>query len=156
MPAAIRDRLAALEASTVHRLLGWTPLPPERGGPFRHTAANPLPHGVVLVDEASMIGLELMARLVDAVRTDARLLLMGDANQLASVEAGGVLAELVEAGDGHGPDATVDRASPLAGRVFRLTHSRRFPPRRRGRPPVRRRPRRRGRRRGGAAEIRGP
>ena len=116
---AIQAQLGSLEASTVHRLLGWTPLPPERGGPFRHTAGNPLPFDVVLVDEASMIGLELMSRLCDAVRPDARLLLMGDANQLASVEAGGVLAELVEAGEPGGP---------LEGCVFRLTHSRRFPP----------------------------
>ena len=118
-PAAIRAQLGALEATTLHRLLGWTPAPPERGGPFRHTAERPLPHGVVLVDEASMVGLEMMARLVDAVRPDARLLLMGDANQLASVEAGGVLAELVTAGKpGH----------PLEGRVFHLRHSRRFEP----------------------------
>ena len=118
-PAAIRGRLGVLEASTVHRLLRWTPLPPERGGPFRHGSADPLAADVVLVDEASMIGLELMSRLCDAVRPDARLILMGDANQLASVEAGGVLAELVEAGKPEGS---------LAGRVFHLTHSRRFRP----------------------------
>ncbi|BAM02960.1 exodeoxyribonuclease V subunit alpha [Phycisphaera mikurensis] len=118
-PEAVRGRLASLEASTVHRLLGWTPLPPERGGPFRRTAENPLAADVVLVDEASMIGLELMSRLCDAVRPDARLILMGDANQLASVEAGGVLAELVTAGEAAGP---------LAGRVFHLRHSRRFAP----------------------------
>lgn len=118
-PEAIQAQLAALEAGTVHRLLRWTPLPPERGGPFRHTAESPVDADVVLVDEASMIGLELMARLCDAVAPDARLILMGDANQLASVEAGGVLGELVEAGEPGGP---------LEGRVFHLRHSRRFQP----------------------------
>lgn len=85
------DFLVALEPCTIHRLLGWNPGNPTR---FRHCAANPLPFDVVIVDEASMIDFALMARLVDAVEKDARLLLLGDRNQLASVEAGTVLADL--------------------------------------------------------------
>lgn len=83
--------LADLTPTTLHRLLGWQPRSPTR---FRHNASNPLPHDIVIVDEASMVDVALMAKLVDAVRPDARLLLLGDKNQLASVEAGSVLADI--------------------------------------------------------------
>ena len=70
------------------------------GGPtasvrFRHDRTNRLPHDVVVVDETSMVSLTMMARLLEAVRPDARLVLVGDPDQLASVEAGAVLADLV-------------------------------------------------------------
>jgi exodeoxyribonuclease V alpha subunit len=90
--------LLALEASTLHRLLGWRPGSHSR---FRHDRANRLPHDVVIVDETSMVSLSLMARLVEAVRPDARLILVGDPGQLASIEAGAVLGDIVgPAGEG--------------------------------------------------------
>jgi exodeoxyribonuclease V alpha subunit len=88
-----RQRLHGLRATTLHRLLG--PLP-RTSARFRHHRANRLPHDVIVVDETSMVSLTMMARLVEAVRPDSRLLLVGDADQLASVEAGAVLADLVE------------------------------------------------------------
>lgn len=86
------------EVTTLHRLLG--PLPDSRF--FRHHGANPLPVDLVVVDEASMIDVEMMAQLVDALPTSARLVLLGDKDQLASVEAGAVLGSLCEqAEQGH-------------------------------------------------------
>lgn len=81
-----------LRAMTVHRLLGWLPGSSSR---FRHDATNRLPYDVVVVDECSMVSLTMMARLMEAVRPDARLVLVGDADQLASIDAGAVLADLV-------------------------------------------------------------
>jgi exodeoxyribonuclease V alpha subunit len=78
------------EASTLHRLLGAVP---GRVG-FRHDAGNPLHLDALVVDEASMVDLPLMARLVDALPGEARLVLLGDRDQLASVEAGAVLGDL--------------------------------------------------------------
>lgn len=80
------------EAVTIHRLLGATP-----GVGFRHGPENPLPYDVVVVDEASMIALPLMARLVDAIPKGGRLILLGDKDQLASVEEGAVFADLCDA-----------------------------------------------------------
>ncbi|HEU5483805.1 MAG TPA: exodeoxyribonuclease V subunit alpha, partial [Microlunatus sp.] len=87
-------RVADLSAVTLHRLLGW--LPASRGR-FRHNADNRLPYDVVVVDEMSMVSLTLMARLLEAVRPDARLVLVGDPDQLSSVEAGAVLADITSA-----------------------------------------------------------
>ena len=87
-----RHNLATLTASTLHRLLGWVP---GGGTRFRHNRDNRLPFDMVVVDETSMVSLTMMARLLEAVRPDARLLLVGDPDQLASVEAGAVLADLV-------------------------------------------------------------
>jgi exodeoxyribonuclease V alpha subunit len=87
-----RHRLGSLEASTMHRLLGSRR---DNGTRFRHHRANRLPHDVVVVDETSMVSLTMMTRLVEAVRPDARLILVGDPDQLASVDAGAVLADLV-------------------------------------------------------------
>jgi exodeoxyribonuclease V alpha subunit len=89
--------LSTLRASTLHRLLGWRPGSHSR---FAHDRANRLPHDVVIVDETSMVSLWLMARLVEAVRPDARLVLVGDPDQLASIEAGVVLADIVSAAHG--------------------------------------------------------
>jgi exodeoxyribonuclease V alpha subunit len=80
------------EASTLHRLLGWRP-----GGRFRYDRTQRLPFDVVVVDETSMVSLTMMARLLDAVRPTARLVLVGDPDQLASVEAGAVLGDLARA-----------------------------------------------------------
>ncbi len=87
-----RRRLLATHASTLHRLLGWQPGNRSR---FRHHRGNRLPHDVVVVDETSMVSLSQMAKLVEAVRPDARLVLIGDPQQLASVEAGAVLGDIV-------------------------------------------------------------
>jgi len=84
--------LRGLSAVTLHRLLGWQPGNRAR---FRHHRGNRLPHAVVVVDETSMVALTLMARLLEAVRPAARLVLVGDPDQLASVEAGAVLGDIV-------------------------------------------------------------
>jgi exodeoxyribonuclease V alpha subunit len=89
---SVRQRLLETRASTLHRLLGSRP---RSGNRFRHDRRNQLPHDVVVVDETSMVSLSLMARLLEAVRPDARLILVGDPKQLASVEAGAVLGDLV-------------------------------------------------------------
>jgi exodeoxyribonuclease V alpha subunit len=91
---AVRDAGGGdLPASTLHRLLGWQP----GRGRFRHDRHDRLPYDVVVVDETSMVSLTMMARLLDAVRPDARLVLVGDPDQLASVEAGAVLGDLARA-----------------------------------------------------------
>lgn len=89
---ADRERLAGVQAMTLHRLLRRDPGNSTR---FRHHRGNRLPHDVVVVDEASMVSLTMMARLLEAVRPDARLVLVGDPDQLSSVEAGAVLSDLV-------------------------------------------------------------
>ena len=98
-----RDRLPELTASTLHRLLRPRP---DNASRFRHHRENRLPHDVIVVDETSMVSLTLMARLLEAVRTDSRLILVGDPDQLASVEAGAVLADLVD-GLGARPDVRI-------------------------------------------------
>ncbi len=103
--AAVGDGLVGLSASTLHRLLGWRPGSHSR---FRHHRGNRLPHDVVVVDETSMVSLSLMARLVEAVRPEARLILVGDPGQLVSIEAGAVLGDVV------GPAAAGLRLRPAA------------------------------------------
>jgi exodeoxyribonuclease V alpha subunit len=93
--------LTAVEPVTIHRLLGRAPGQDTR---FAHTAARPLAHDLVIVDETSMVSLQLMARLLEAVRPGARVLLVGDEAQLESVESGSVLRDLTMAGpvlEGH-------------------------------------------------------
>ncbi|QNR97331.1 exodeoxyribonuclease V subunit alpha [Stenotrophomonas sp. 169] len=93
--------------TTLHRLLGVIPDSPR----FRHHADNPLPFDVVVVDEASMIDLPLMAKLVEAISEGTRLILLGDPDQLPSVEAGDVLSAILRAsGDGQGTRADDARA----------------------------------------------
>lgn len=109
------DLLAALPTSgtTLHRLLGTIPDSPR----FRHDGDNPLPFDVVVVDEASMIDLPLMAKLVDAVASGTRLVLLGDPDQLPSVEAGDVLAAILgAAGEGDAMErGDADVLRPLLG-----------------------------------------
>mgnify|MGYP000285249143 CR=1 FL=1 len=76
--------------TTLHRLLGAKPPSPY----FKHDARQPLVYDLVVVDEASMVDLALMSKLVDALKPGARLVLLGDKDQLASVESGAVLADL--------------------------------------------------------------
>lgn len=117
LPEASIRPLLSNEAGTIHRLLGY-----RDGVSFRHDRTNPLPHDVVVVDETSMVALPLMARLLDALRPDARLVLVGDPFQLASVEAGSVLGDVV--GPATDPDATLD--GPLADNIVVLQRVHRF------------------------------
>lgn len=89
LPESVRVRLPA-EAHTIHRLLGASATP----GRFRHHSGNPLALDLVIVDEASMLDLALAASLLDALPPQARLVLLGDKDQLAAVEAGAVFADL--------------------------------------------------------------
>ncbi len=100
--------LPEVEAVTIHRLLG--PLP-GGGNRFRHHASNRLPHDVIIVDEASMVSLTLMYHLLEALRPTTRLVMIGDPDQLASVDAGAVLADLVHRSH------TTELAGPLADLV---------------------------------------
>ncbi|MEO5829503.1 MAG: exodeoxyribonuclease V subunit alpha [Rhodanobacter sp.] len=96
------------EASTLHRLLGSR----GRQGGFVHHADNPIPADIVIVDEASMVDLAMLRNLLDALREDTALILVGDADQLTSVGTGSVLLDLVGAMEaGHAPD------------LVRLSHS---------------------------------
>jgi exodeoxyribonuclease V alpha subunit len=105
LASGIGRRLAQVAGSTLHRLLGSRP----GTSRFRHHHGLRLPHDVIVIDEASMVSLALMGRLVEAVRPDARLVLVGDPQQLVSVEAGAVLADVV------GPAAGGTREARAAG-----------------------------------------
>jgi exodeoxyribonuclease V alpha subunit len=125
VPDEVRARLQALPATTLHRLVGMRP-----DGSARHTVDNPIPAQLVIVDEVSMVDLTMMRRLLEAVHPEARLVLLGDRDQLASVEAGCVLADLVPS-SGHRDggttgDAVAAAAGPLAGNTQTFTRSRRF------------------------------
>ena len=96
LPADWRDSLQSLpdrEALTLHRLLGYDP----QRNAFRRTRRNPIAADVVVIDEASMIDLAMLRALLDAVPAHARLILVGDADQLTSVAAGSALMDLVAA-----------------------------------------------------------
>jgi exodeoxyribonuclease V alpha subunit len=84
--------------TTIHRLLGTLP----GSSRFRHSARNPLPYDTVIVDEASMVDLPLMTALTTALLPSARLILLGDKDQLASVAAGAVLGDICRAGETTG------------------------------------------------------
>jgi len=97
-PLEVRRRLEALHPSTLHRLLGW-----QKGQvSFQHGVGRPLDADLVVVDEASMIDLPLFAKLLDACGPQTRLVLLGDKDQLASVEAGSLLGDLCLAADAAG------------------------------------------------------
>ena len=110
-PGNVREVIPE-EATTIHRLLGSIPDSPY----FRHNEANPLPVDVVVVDEASMVDLALLSKLVQALPAKARLLLLGDKDQLASVEAGAVLGDICDTGNGHGySESFCDSLEGVAG-----------------------------------------
>ena len=146
MAEAIRNAKASLpvseaikaalpeQARTLHRLLGSRGDRPQ----VRHTAANPLALDVLVVDEASMVDLAMMAKLLDALPANGRLILLGDKDQLCAVEAGAVFAELCD-GRGFDANAAADLqrvtgqsvpveapTSQLGDAVVLLTHSHRF------------------------------
>jgi len=85
------------EASTIHRLLGSIPNSPS----FRFNMENLLPFDVLIIDEASMVDLALFSRLAQAIKPQSRLILLGDKDQLASVEAGSVLGDICDTGNIH-------------------------------------------------------
>lgn len=103
LPADLAGRLPR-EASTVHRVLGVG----SHGG-FHHHAGNPLPFDALVVDEASMLDLALATKLVEAIPPGARLILLGDKDQLAAVEAGAVFSEIASS-----PALTPERRTRLA------------------------------------------
>ncbi len=121
--AALRDILPCSEevkhtipvqVTTIHRLLGT--LPAAAG--FRHTARNTLPYDTVIVDEASMVDLPLMASLVTALSPEASLILIGDRDQLASVEAGAVLGDICRAAES--PGSSVEGCVTVLDRNYRF------------------------------------
>lgn len=125
-----------VEVKTLHRLLGVT----EHNDQGRYNAERPLPLDVLIIDEASMIDISLMAKLMRAMPAKARLILLGDSQQLASVESGAVLANLSESEQGAftadfvtqfpslGLSATADEnpSALLTDSFVRLQHSYRF------------------------------
>lgn len=135
--------LPELTAATLHRLLGW-----QRGRDtrFRYHEFNRLPYDVIVVDETSMVSLTMMSRLLAALRSDTRLVLVGDPDQLASVDAGAVLADLVAGpvlgaadqvleqvaaadlvgSEVHSDGLTEAERTRLRGGIVRLTRGRRF------------------------------
>ncbi len=127
------------EAATIHRLLGY------RRNRFVFNADNPLPTDVVVVDEASMIDLSLMARLLEAIPDEARLIMLGDHNQLSSVEAGAVMGDICQRTGREGRsiatdavcrgaaqngaadrESARDQAAPLKNNVVVLSRNYRF------------------------------
>ena len=136
----LRELTARMGAArTLHSLLGARP----DTRAFAHHRGNPLDVDVLIVDEASMVHLEMMASLLDALPPGATLILLGDKDQLASVEAGAVLGDLCHSADqGHYRAATIDyvraasgeaipdgyrgEGGPLAQQTVMLRHSRRF------------------------------
>lgn len=109
LPPALQALLPA-HASTVHRLLGVSPAARGRPGEgFVHHAGHPLPIDLLVIDEASMLDLALATRVLDAVPPQARIVLLGDQDQLAAVESGAVFAEL-SADPGLSPACIADLA----------------------------------------------
>jgi exodeoxyribonuclease V alpha subunit len=127
------------DARTLHRLLGYQP----RDNSFSRGPNNPLAEDIIVVDEASMVDLGMMRQLLDSLRPDAVLILLGDPGQLASVDAGSVLSDIVASTPPNQlpasmtrmlapllqdvPDTSLENmpahSSPLAGHVLTLTHS---------------------------------
>lgn len=121
-------------ASTLHRLLGISPFSEKP----KYHARNPLPYDLLVLDEASMIDLHLMEKLIEALDDKTRLILLGDENQLASVEAGAIMGELGALKGGYsqaqrdyfnavtGYELPPQNVTPISDALCRLVHSRRF------------------------------
>jgi len=135
---ALLQQIPHADARTLHRLLGYRPM----DNAFSRGPHNPLAEDIVVVDEASMVDLAMMRQLLEAMRPDALLILLGDPGQLASVDAGSVLADIVASAPPnqlppalatllapllqHAPASVTDNATDhtaLAGQVLTLTHS---------------------------------
>jgi exodeoxyribonuclease V alpha subunit len=129
--ASLLDQVADTPAQTLHRLLAFQP----HDNTFARGAASPLTADIVVVDEVSMIDIAMMRQLLDALRPDAMLILLGDPGQLYAIEAGSVLGDIVASVDENAfPDGVAERlapilgtaaatsAAPLAGQIVTLTH----------------------------------
>jgi len=131
--ADLLERIPHAEASTLHRLLGFNP----HGNRYAHGVGNPLAADIVVIDEASMIDLAMMRQLVESLRPETLLILLGDPDQLASIDAGSVLADIVTSVPTNTlpaalaeritpllsqPVAHADAGAPLSGHVLTLTH----------------------------------
>jgi exodeoxyribonuclease V alpha subunit len=116
LPEPVVEHLNGLEAITIHRLLGRG-----TGAGFRHGPADPLPHDILIVDEVSMVSLSLMAHLLAAVRPGAKVVLVGDPYQLASVEAGSVLGDIVGIADAGGAHAEPEPPAAIRDSVRSLS-----------------------------------
>ncbi|MEQ8278639.1 MAG: exodeoxyribonuclease V subunit alpha [Deltaproteobacteria bacterium] len=122
----LRESIEALPNSptpvTLHRLLGYIP----RRDAFRHHENNPIEHEVVIVDESSMIDLQLMERLLRALIPGTRLVLLGDADQLPSVDAGAVLHDFIAARPDHAVRLTksyrMDAGDPAGAAILRFAN----------------------------------
>lgn len=117
---AAGERVGAPEAMTLHRLLGWRP---DNATRFRHHRGNRLKYDVVVVDECSMVDLTMMGRLLEAVRPESRLVLVGDPDQLTSVGAGAVLADVVSGFGDSGPVAPLHRNHRFRGDIKALAEA---------------------------------
>lgn len=119
---ADRARVEGLSTSTLHRLLRPHPGNSTR---FRHDRHNRLPYDLVVVDEASMVSLTMTARLLEAMRPDARLVLVGDPDQLSSVDAGAVLGDLVKGFEGSplSPVAALSTTHRFSGGIAALARA---------------------------------
>jgi exodeoxyribonuclease V alpha subunit len=111
-PGAAGGLMATTAPTTIHSLLGW-----EDRTHFRHDREHPLPEDMVIIDETSMVSLPLMAKLLDAIRPDASVVLVGDPYQLASIEAGTVMSDVV------GPVGRPETAEDLVATETAAAHS---------------------------------
>jgi exodeoxyribonuclease V alpha subunit len=138
IPAHLRKH-APGKAITIHQMLGAS----RHGRHYRHDADNPLQADVVVIDEASMIDIEMMAAILKALPSQTRLILVGDKDQLASVEAGSVLGDLCKNIESRGythqtcerirtlsgetlEPVAANNTDPLAQRTVMLRYSKRF------------------------------
>lgn len=140
----IKQKIDEITPSTIHRLLGTQ----KDSIYFRHNAENQLSHDLIIIDESSMIDIALFSKLLDAVRSDSRLILLGDKDQLASVEAGSLFGDLCQYADelnlfsreradlinrflnnpenGISADRISESSHPLFQHIIELKHSYRF------------------------------
>lgn len=114
LPQGRQEQIENVPCLTIHRLLGTLP----HRSSFRHHRRNPIPFDVIVIDEASMIDLPLMLRLFDALPSDCQVLMLGDRDQLTSVEVGSVFSDILLASE--------PEKSPLSHCVHRLTKTYRF------------------------------
>ncbi len=142
IPEEIKNKLKKISTSTIHRLLGGN----FQGTHFRYNENNRLRHDVIIVDESSMIDAAMMSKLFEAVKDDGKLILLGDKNQLASVEAGSIFGDLCNTpektnlfcqedidffnkfitGKKISSDHISENNNVLTGKVIELQHSYRF------------------------------
>ncbi len=114
---SLQEKIADIPENTctLHRLLGTIP----NSTKFRHNAENPLPADIIIIDEASMIDLPMMAKILSAMQENTKLILLGDMHQLSSVEPGSVMGDICQA-------AHVKPDSCLGKSLVKLTFSHRF------------------------------